>query len=68
VHSCSGLYAYQEHEAKLPDLHFVATVEPLIIDPNPVHVRSVQAAHVPHTPTVGTPTEFCVSAADGYVV
>ncbi len=57
-----------EDETELPDLHFVSTFETLVVYPDPVDVRAIEAAHVANTPPLGPASKLGMTTADGHVV
>jgi hypothetical protein len=68
VRSCPRLNAYQEYEAELANLHFVTSLQPLVVNSNPVDVGAIQTAHVLHTPTLGSTTEFGMAPTHGHII
>src|SRR5262249_35514566 len=60
--------ADQAHEPELANLHLVAPGQRRGVDPLPVDVGAVQAAHVMHAEGSGLPPELRVPAGDRHVV
>src|SRR5581483_3951766 len=58
----------QEQHPELADLHLVAAGQLGLLDPLPVHVRAVEAAHVADGEPGAGPVELGVPARDGHVV
>src|SRR5690242_9167644 len=58
----------QEQEPELADLHLVPAGQLGLLDPLPVHVRAVEAAHITDGEPGAVPVELGVAAGDGHVV
>jgi hypothetical protein len=52
------LDAHQEDEAKLSDLHFIATLQSAVVYAASINVCSVEAASISQTPAFCAMTEF----------
>src|SRR5690606_3144060 len=63
-----GLRTGHEHQPELTDLHLVAVAESRRLDPFPVDVGAVQAAHVPDGKGAAVAVKLGVAAGDGDVV
>src|SRR5689334_4886886 len=58
----------QEQEPELADLHLVPPGQLGLLDPLPVHVRAVEAAHIADGEPGAVPVELGMTAGDGHVV
>src|SRR5437763_7030897 len=58
----------QEQQPELADLHLVPAGQLGFLDPLPVHVRAVEAAHIADSEPGAVPVELGVPAGDGHVV
>ena len=58
----------QEQQPELADLHLVPADQLGLLDPLPVHVRAVEAAHIADGEPGAVPVELGVPPGDGHVV
>src|SRR5690242_4288802 len=64
----TDVLAGQEQQPELADLHLVPAGQLGLLDPLPVYVRAVEAAHITDGEPGAVPVELGVAAGDGHVV
>src|ERR1700684_803882 len=63
-----GAAVGEEHEAEFAHLNLIPAAERRFLDPLPVDMRAVEAAHVPDGEAVPVPVELGVPAGHGHVI